>query len=147
MCNIQFYLDSLDSAFPVFRVSGEIARHDCEECASIRGILKDKNWKELDSEFLRESYDALPLLTSEAFHAFVPAWLSYSLENPHDEVSEFLLIHLSDMPKTKLFTKQQARIILEIVDFPFKEMPDFYLDEETLLEQHKIHHMWQSIAA
>ena len=147
MCNTLIHLNSLNKVFPKFKVSGEVAHHDCAECANLEKDLKDKAWSDLENDFLKENYDALPLLSSEAFSAFVPAWLRYSLTNPYDEVSEYLFIHLGNMPKTCRFSREQARVILEIVDYLFKEMPEFYLDEEATIDQKKIHHVWQSIAA
>ena len=147
MRNTQTYLDSLNSAFPDLKVLGEVAHHDCAECASLRKALNDKVWSELDTDFLRDNYDALPLLTSEAFNAFIAAWLRYALSNSPDEVSEYLLIHLSNVPKTNRFTKHQAKVLLGIVDFLYEKMPEFDLDEETVIDQQKIHRVWQSVAA
>lgn len=67
---------------------------ECDECTGLEAKFRHKSWDEIDQETLDFEFGALPLLTSEAFWAFIPAWLMRSLDNldvEQHKIREFTL--------------------------------------------------------
>jgi hypothetical protein len=56
----------------------------------------------------------LPLLSQEAYVAFLPAWLNEAIRNPDSSVGTMVLINLSSDPQTSGFTSEQAEVIVEV---------------------------------
>ncbi len=88
--------------------------HDCEECLLIRNGLQGRTWDAISSEFLQANPDSLPLLSAEAYRAFLPAWLREGLITPDSEVAAMLLVNLRMDPETQGFTAEQGRLIVEV---------------------------------
>jgi hypothetical protein len=72
----------LQKTFPQ-RVPGNVREGcKCEECESLRRELTGKTWSEVPAEFVRQYEDSLPLLTPDAYTAFLPAWLREGIRDP-----------------------------------------------------------------
>jgi hypothetical protein len=63
----------LFAAFPPKRVVGPIASHDCEECDTLRKQLGTATWPDVPGDFIEANDGVLPLLTHDAYLAFLPA--------------------------------------------------------------------------
>ncbi len=107
----------LHDAFPERKVLGAIAHHACEECCALRLQLAHTTWSHIPAEFVRESDGSLPLLTEEAYIAFLPAWLLQGIREPSEEVAAMLLVNLRHEPRTDGFTPEQAATIIDVARF------------------------------
>jgi hypothetical protein len=103
-------------AFPQRTVDGEIALHDCEECTALRAELTGVTWVEIPTDFIHSNDGALPLLSRQAYIAFLPAWLRVGLREPDGPNAGMLLVNLREAD-TNGFTPQQAHAIVEFVAF------------------------------
>jgi hypothetical protein len=76
---------------------GEITVETTLDGKKISSDLESNAWWEISTEVLRANYDALPLLTPQAYHYYLPAYLLAALENlkPHDSILEFTVYSLS----------------------------------------------------
>ena len=108
---------SLHAAFPERPVSGVIAPHDCDECNALRKQLEGSTWSSLPSAFISANEGALPLLSQEAYVAFLPAWLRQAVQEPDGEVASMLLVNLAHEPQTTGFTAEQASVIIHVARF------------------------------
>jgi len=54
---------------------------DCEECLEIRANLGHLRWNDVLAPAVDKCFGALPLLTDEAFHALLPAFLFRALQD------------------------------------------------------------------
>jgi len=54
----------------------------------------------------RQRFDSLPLLSRAAFHHFLPAYLLSAIDNPEDELAQFLLYGLGPNPKDEFWVEQ-----------------------------------------
>ena len=61
--------------FPQRIVEGPIAPHDCEECLALREQLTGITWLDVPGQFVLANDGALPLLSPEAYLAYLPALL------------------------------------------------------------------------
>jgi hypothetical protein len=106
--------ESIRRAFPADTYTRRVTPHDDELSSELRedqAILeedqdlfrafKGRNWTEVPKQFLESLPDGLPLLTDEAFVAFLPAWLVCSLENidGENEVRNFVVYNFSPRPE------------------------------------------------
>lgn len=104
----------LTAAFPARLAPGVITPHECPECDAIRKCLSQKTWHDVPDEFAEEFSGSLPLLSPEAYHAYLPIWLRCALRNPDGAAAAMVLINLADSPYTTGFTATQAAVILEV---------------------------------
>ena len=109
--------------FPPRIVRGPIATHDCDECEALRKQLGGATWEVVPVEFVDSNYDALPLLTQEAYAAFLPAWLRQAVRNPRGLVADMLLVNLREKTHTAYFTLGQSSVILDVAHFIVAENP------------------------
>ncbi len=72
--------DQIREAFPATPFYGPITSCDCEECVDIREGLRYKQWDQVSEAFLDFTCSPV-LLTPEAFHAFLPAYLLRGLDD------------------------------------------------------------------
>ena len=100
--------------FPAFVVRGTITPHTCEECVAIRSYLSTRSWTEVSDEFTEKYSGSLPLLSPEAYHMYLPAWLRAAARSPDGETARMLLYNLPDEPAVALFTKDQAAAVLSV---------------------------------
>jgi hypothetical protein len=110
-------LRDLHDAFPQRVVEGVITPHECEECAAIRAALSGHAWGEVPSEFAEEFSGSLPLLSPEAYNAYLPVWLRAAVESPRGEAATMVPINLSNEPSHEGFTPTQARALVAVVEF------------------------------
>jgi hypothetical protein len=71
--------DQIRAAFPPARFYGSITSCNCDECTDIRDQVRDKRWDEIPTAFLDLTCGPT-LLTPEALHAFLPAYLLRALD-------------------------------------------------------------------
>ena len=107
----------LFTEFPPHVALGTITPHECEECDAIRRQLERSTWDTVPSEFVRENFGGLPLLSQEAYVTYLPAWLRLALRDPSDIVATQLLVNLSHEPKVSGFTLEQRKLIVAIASF------------------------------
>jgi hypothetical protein len=138
-------LDSLQRAFPQRAVVGPIAPHDCDECAGIRAELTGKPWGEVESGFVDQSADILPLLCPEAYAAYLPAWLRRAVVDPDGDVAFMLLVNLAGADAS-LFTAEQRRCVVSTARF-LATHTAFGPDEISLESFQKIERNWSGVAA
>ncbi|MFC5489509.1 hypothetical protein [Dokdonella soli] len=114
MANIE---KQLLAVFPQRVVDGPIAPHDCDECRSLRDNLAGITWVDVPSEFVNSNDDVLPLLSHDAYLAFLPAWLRQGVRDPGGNLANMLLVNLGHHPNTTGFTRRQAALVIEVAAF------------------------------
>ncbi len=110
-------IEALERAFPQRVALEEITRHDCDECAAIRRGLTGRTWGEVPNAFAEAFYDSLPLLSADAYNAYLAVWLRASVENPDGDAASMLSINLSHEPSQAGFTPAQAGALIAAVEF------------------------------
>lgn len=134
---------------------GLVAEHECEECFEIRKNFTGKEWQTITSEMLEENYDKLPLLSPEAYHCFLPAYLINSLNDFRNNANldgnlvwEFTGYNFHYYRKGKSepnssdinyyksryqnFSKEQLYTIYDFIDLLIQEEDEN--DEESIIE-------------
>ena len=106
----------LFEAFPQCVVEGTLAPHDCEECNALKEQLTGATWSQVPADFIRANDDVLPLLSPEAYSAFLPAWLRLSVQEPDGPSAAMLLVNLQSAD-TSRFTSRQATAIVEVAQY------------------------------
>jgi hypothetical protein len=61
----------------------------CDECYDLATRLSHQTWDALDDETMDAHFGSLPLLSAEAFSAFLPVWLMRSLDDLEAEQQKF----------------------------------------------------------
>lgn len=107
-------VEQLLRVFPQRQLKGPAAPHGCEECSALSAVLDSRTWSELTSEFLEENAGVLPLLTQDAYRAFLAAWLREGALKPDSDVGQMVLINLWSDPDTSGFTRAEARAIIDV---------------------------------
>ena len=105
-------LQELQRVFPPIVVPGRAAPHVCPECDEISQALANRAWTEIPRDFLFRNPDVLPLLSEDAYVAYLPAWLREGLLSPDEGVAASLIVNLHSTPPVARFTSEQARVIL-----------------------------------
>jgi hypothetical protein len=81
--------EQIEAAFPAVLPSQPITTCDCEECRDVRATLGHLRWTEVLPPAIEKHFGSLPLLTDEAFHALLPAFLFRALHGGVDRVNKF----------------------------------------------------------
>jgi hypothetical protein len=110
-------VETLIRVFPRRAFEGRVAPHDCPVCRELQGQLTGITWPDVPAAFIRDRPDVLPLLTPEAYHAFLPAWLHQGLIEPEGEVAGMLLVNLACHPEPSGFTVEQRKAVLGVARF------------------------------
>ena len=110
-------IEALNAAFPQRIVEGVITPHECEECSAIRSTLAGRTWGEVPNEFAEEFSGSLPLLSPDAYNAYLPIWLRAAVEVPAGEAATMVPINLSNEPSRDGFTSAQARALVAVAEF------------------------------
>ena len=110
-------IEQLLRVFPQRQIDGPAAPHGCEECTAISAVLDSSTWPDLTSEFLETNAGALPLLTQDAYRAFLAAWLREGVLQPDSEVAAMVLINLGSEPDTTGFTRAEAGAIIDAAKY------------------------------
>ena len=139
-------LERLNRTFPQLVPTSPVAPHDCPDCTEIRAHLEGLSWSEVPLSYIEEHDDILSLLSVEARHAFLPAWLRAALVRPDSLVGGMLMAHLSLQPPSNLFSAQQARAVLAVVDW-LCQSPPYGPDSVSMDSLAEIRAAWQSAAA
>ncbi|HSQ56825.1 MAG TPA: hypothetical protein VLM40_13875, partial [Gemmata sp.] len=86
-------------AFPLV-VPGQFAIvvHNCPECAEVDDAFRGRRWDQIQPDVIEWWFDALPLLSREAFEYLLPAYMLHALDYPDTNVPEFLMYSL-DKPR------------------------------------------------
>ena len=136
----------LIDAFPSRTVDGPIAPHDCEECERLRDHLTGISWISVPDTFPIDNPWALPLLTPEAYTAYLPAWLRASITVPESDLAMALLVNLEAAETALGFTPNQVATILETARY-LVEMGKFGPDVVAIEQLTNIETIWGPNAA
>jgi len=134
-------------AFPRRIVEGTIAPHDCVECDALRKQLTEITWVKVPTDFIRANDGCLPLLSHDAYVAFLPAWLRVAVREPDGPNASMLLVNLRQAPNTSGFTPPQAAAIIAAVQYITLHNafgPSDPVNSESLAS---IRHLWSPLAA
>jgi hypothetical protein len=75
-------LSLIRSAFPPEPFAGAVTGGCyCDECKDVDKALSQRRWDDLSDETVNTEFGCLPLLSGEGFQAFLPAWMTRSLDN------------------------------------------------------------------
>lgn len=114
----------------------------CAECSGVREDLAADlwaDWAEVPAEKIVTNYDKLPLLTTEAFHYYLPAFMTYSLAHWHSSlVWEFTVYALTPEEKRgenqdwwrerfEPFTPKQMQAIYAFLDLLLSDTEDWFM--------------------
>lgn len=93
--------------------SDNITSDDYGESLHVRLNFSGVSWWLAKNKLIDENYDKLPLLTSEAFHYYLPAFLLHSLEwfDPDNLTLEFTIYGLSPTKTSRDDPWFSARLI------------------------------------
>lgn len=114
---LEAVLEALYTAFSPRVVQGVITPHECEECAAMRQSLEGRTWHEIPNSFAEEFSGNLPLLSPDAYNAFLPVWLRAAVEQPDGDAAAMVSINLGDEPSKFAFTAAQAAALVQAVEF------------------------------
>jgi hypothetical protein len=134
-------------AFQAQVVLGVITPHECEECLAIRVQLQSTPWSELPAEFVEANAGSLPLLSQEAYVAYIAAWLLQAIREPSEEVASMLLTNLSFEPQTTGFSLMQRKVIIKVAEHVVAESYWGPNDPSNIESLAAIHSAWQAPAA
>jgi hypothetical protein len=110
-------LRALRESFPPRVVQGVITPHECDECAAIRRVLEGHSWHEISNDFAETFSGSLPLLSPDAYNAYLPIWLTAAIEHPDGEAAAMVPINLADKPSKIGFTPSQCAALIAVVEF------------------------------
>lgn len=121
---------------------GNIAPHECGECAGMRKALQGTHWRDWVEKPVMEvrRQAELPLLSAEALRFFLPAFLMAVLRDPDGAqwIFEQFLYALdpeeTKRPKRmleflKLLSEEQRAALLSFIDWAAAEIPEYTLPE------------------
>lgn len=97
--------------FPPYAPEGPIAPHECEECSKIRAQLDGCSWLEIPAGYVEEHEGVLPLLSEQALHAFLPAWLRQAMLHPAGNVPGMIMVHLAARGPSTHFSHAQVHAV------------------------------------
>ena len=80
-------------------------------------MFENTTWSCIPAEFVKANDDALPLLTQDAYQAFLPAWLLQAIREPSEGVAGMLLVNLRQQSRIEGFTPKQASTIIDVARF------------------------------
>jgi hypothetical protein len=139
--------ERLNATFPLGVCESDVAPHDCVECSEIRLTLGELTWVEVPSGYIQEHDDILPLLSVEAHHAFLPAWLQEAVLQPESPVAHMLMTHLELHAPSELLTTRQARLVLDIASWLAINSGFGSSDPVAIESLEGIRRTWQTAAA
>jgi hypothetical protein len=76
---------------------GRIAPHECADCDALARAFAGVGWRKMPDGLIEAYASKLPLLSPEAFHYFLPAYLLYALDHftPDAKPTEFVIYCLA----------------------------------------------------
>ena len=138
--SLQSLVAELRLAFHGSPFQGVAAAHDCLECDELRHFLKGKSWRDLDSEALWEI--ELALLTPEAYHAFLPAWLWHGLHDPESAHAAMALINMQATDHMGAFSTQERNLLVRCAQFINASDPFASEDSESIARLRQVEERW-----
>lgn len=108
-------LAHLLDAFPPRAFSGDVVAHDCPQCSEIRATLGGASWWSVPGHFIRKHADHLPLLTKEAYKAFLPAWMNEAVNDPTGEIGALLIGNLAEGRFASDYSQQESYAVIQVV--------------------------------
>jgi len=135
------------AAFPARAVEGVVVPHECEECAGLRRRLTKVTWHDLSVDFVRAHDGSLPLLSHQAYLAFLPAWLRNALTDPDGPVAQMVMVNLGHDPNTSGFTSEQASVILDVARYVAAHSVFGPTDPVSVESVQEIERVWGPLAA
>jgi hypothetical protein len=130
-------IDSIRRSFPAMRYTGDVTQYDAKlddsdfydikpdpdvpdfwDEKELRDAFKGRCWTDVSPELLYRHPDGYVLLTDQAFVAFLPAWLTCSLEDmdEENEVRNFLAYTFSNtLRQFRLLNLEQRLIVRSIL--------------------------------
>jgi len=109
-----YLLSELQRVFAPVVVPGPAAPHKCLECDAVSKGLANRPWTEVPDEFIAENPDVLPLLSEDAYVAYLSAWLRQGLLRPDEGAAGMVLVNLRGSPPVGRFTPEQAQLIVAV---------------------------------
>lgn len=103
---------------------GRIALHQCEECEGIRQDFRGQSPTTLRRDVIEHHFDSLPMLSPDAFHYFIPAYMRYAIDHPDSNVARFAEYSLAPTDyddfwreRFLLFTPSQKDAVIAFLEF------------------------------
>jgi hypothetical protein len=108
-------------AFPKGYPPGlQIISHGCDECDQLQVDFVGREWDTITPEAIERHYTDLPLLTSDAFRYFLPAFLRAAAANSSSSVAEFLMYSLAPSglrdSEVSEFSPLQRSLVVRFLD-------------------------------
>lgn len=79
--------------------------------------LRGKTWADVEGSFVDEYEGSLPLLSTSAYHAFLPAWLRWCIVDPERQAVGALLVNLECQEDLSRFSTAQRWLVREAAFF------------------------------
>ena len=102
----------LRRVFPNNVFAGPATQHNCAECLEIRAHLDGRDWQSIPREFVANNCDILPLLSQDAYVAFLAAWLREAMLEPDGGVAAMVMVNLHSSPPVARFMAIQAQVVV-----------------------------------
>src|SRR4051812_42731601 len=134
-------------AFPARPIEGVVVPHECSECAELRRRMTKITWHDLSVEFVRAHEGSLPLLSHDAYVAFLPAWLRNTLADPDGPVAQMVMVNLGHEPDTSGFSAEQASVILAVARYVAQQSVFGPTDPVNIESVQEIERVWGPLAA
>ena len=113
-----------DVSYPGDARIAKCSRPECDECAGIRWGLRGRSPGLMFPYVLEYHAGALPLLFPEAFHYFIPSYMSFAVEHPDSEVADFTLLSIAQAKvddfwneRFGLLTPSQREAVIAFLEF------------------------------
>jgi hypothetical protein len=94
-----------------------IAPHACGECETLKADLAPFPSDAVPEHVLKSHVWDLPLLSAEAKHYYLPAWLYAALIEPSGDFSEAVVMNIDANQRVPGYTDEQWRAMLDWLDF------------------------------
>jgi hypothetical protein len=104
-------------AFPPKAFHGEVVAHNCPECAEIRATLGGATWWSIPGHFIQQHARHLPLLTKDAYKAFLPAWMCEAVSDPTGETAALLMANLKEGTFAPDFSQQESYAVVQVANW------------------------------
>lgn len=92
---------------------------DCDECTEVERCLEGRRWDEISGEVVDAQLGSLPLLSPQAFQAFLPAWLLRSLDHldaRSNDVREWTLFSLAVYQRERDKPEHRRKRITRLIE-------------------------------
>jgi hypothetical protein len=95
-----------------------IAPHACDECNELANSLSQHDFRSLPGSVVEAQYSGLPLLSPEALHHYLPAYMLHALSSdPESNVPDFTVFHLvpseKSMAESPLYFRERFAVFSE----------------------------------